>query len=71
MAIDQSQLNPELSTWLKARQSALKIVKTTVTPSGQTLDWIPIESQRPAGKIASAPPNTSMPVRAADAQKPV
>jgi hypothetical protein len=71
MAIDQSQLNPELSTWLKARQGALKIVKTTVTPSGQTLDWIPIESQRPAGKIASAPPNNSMPVRTAEAQKPI
>jgi hypothetical protein len=63
MAIDQTKLNPELVNWLKARQSALKIVKTTTTPSGQTLDWVPIESQDPTGKIASAPPVDSMPVR--------
>jgi hypothetical protein len=71
MANDPVTLNPELSKWLDARQSALKIVKTTITPSGQTLDWIPIESQDPAGKIASPPPNTSMPVRAEDPEKPV
>jgi hypothetical protein len=71
MAIDQTQLNPELSNWLKARQSALKIVKTTTTPSGQTLDWITTETQDPAGKIASAPPTAPMQLRVADAQKPV
>lgn len=71
MAIDQTKLNPELTTFLATRQSALKIAKTTTTPSGQTLDWIPIESQDAAGKIASAPPVTAMPVRTADAQKPI
>ena len=71
MAIDETKLNPELTKFLATRQSALKIVKTTTTPSGQTLDWIPIESQDPAGKIASPPATTSMPVRTADAQKPV
>ena len=71
MAIDQTKLNPELTKFLATRQSALKIAKTTTTPSGQTLDWIPIESQDPAGKIASPPATTSMPVRTADAQKPV
>jgi hypothetical protein len=49
MAIDQRQLNPELSQWLETRQSLLKIIKTTTTPSGQMLDWIPVESQLPEG----------------------
>ena len=71
MAIDQTKLNPELTQFLAARQSALKISKTTTTPSGQTLDWIPIESQDPAGKIASAPPAMTMPVRTADNEKPI
>ncbi len=73
MATDQTKLNPELSKWLETRQSALKIVKTTATPSGQILDWIPVESQDPAGKIATPPPasTASLPVRTADALKPV
>jgi hypothetical protein len=64
----QSKLNPELFKWLNARESALKIVKTTVTPSGQTLDWIPIESQVPTGKIATPPPPGSIPTRIIDAR---
>jgi len=34
----------------------LRIVKTTRTPSGQIIDWVPIESQDPKGKIATPPP---------------
>src|SRR5438270_13140698 len=34
----------------------MKVVKTTRTPSGQTIDWVPIESQGPGGKIATPPP---------------
>jgi hypothetical protein len=56
MAIDQRQLNPELTEWLENRQKQLQIVKTTRTPSGQILDWIPIESQFPDGKVPSPPP---------------
>ena len=48
-------LNPEIAKMLQERQGRLKIVKTTRTPSGQTLDWIPIESQSPI-KIATPPP---------------
>ncbi|MGH9404463.1 MAG: neprosin family prolyl endopeptidase [Terriglobia bacterium] len=69
MEIDRTKLNPELANWLTTRQSSLKIVKTTTTPSGQTLDWIPIESQHPTGKIASPPAVSSMPAAAADAQR--
>jgi hypothetical protein len=71
MAIDQNKLNPELAQWLAARQSALKIVKTTTTPSGQTLDWVPIESQVRDGKIASPPPVTPLPVGSGEKDKPV
>jgi hypothetical protein len=70
MAIDQRQLNPELSQWLEKRQSELKIVKTTTTPSGGILDWIPVESQFTDGKVASPPPVDSMPVHAEDKLKP-
>ena len=72
MPLNQQQLNPELLQWLASRQSTLKIVKTTTTPSGQTLDWVPIESQVAAAvKLASAPPTTLLPVRTEDAQRPV
>jgi hypothetical protein len=71
MAIDQRQMNPELFKWHAARQAGLKIVKTTTTPSGQILDWVPIESQNPTGIIAPPPPTASMPVRAEDKHKPV
>jgi hypothetical protein len=56
MAIDPIQLNPELANWLETRQNTLKIVKTTTTPSGQTIDWIPIERQHPDGEVATPPP---------------
>jgi hypothetical protein len=56
MATEQHPLNPGLVDWLKGRQASLQIVKTTTTPSGQTIDWVPIESQNPSGKIATAPP---------------
>lgn len=48
--------NPEIVQWFQARQSRLKPVLTTQTPSGQTLDWIARESQVPDGKIATPPP---------------
>jgi hypothetical protein len=53
-------LTPEIAQWFEARQSRLKPVRTTQTPSGQTLDWIPIESQVPGGKIATPPPPYSI-----------
>ncbi|WP_437622865.1 hypothetical protein [Sorangium sp. So ce1151] len=44
------------------------IVATTVTPDGQVIDWIPIASQTPDGKIASPP--TASPTSAAAAGSP-
>jgi Neprosin len=54
-------LNPQIAQWFQARQSRLKPVKTTQTPSGQILDWIPIESQVPNGRIATPPAPYSIP----------
>jgi Neprosin len=70
MATDQSKLNPELTDWLQTRQKSLTIVKTTTSPSGLTLDWVPIESQVPDGKIASAPPAPVV-AQAQDKKRPV
>lgn len=50
------QLNPEIAKWFQQRESRRKVVHTTITPRGQTLDWVPIESQVPNGEIATPPP---------------
>src|SRR5450432_3960714 len=47
----------EIARYFEARTRRLKIVHTTRTPSGQILDWIPVQSQHPGGQIASPPPN--------------
>lgn len=41
---------------LAKRQERLNIVATTHTPSGKTVDWVPIESQTTDGDIATPPP---------------
>jgi hypothetical protein len=71
MTMDPKRLNPELHDWLQRRQQNLKIVKTTKTPSGQSLDWIPIESQDRRGKIASPPAKAFLPSHRADATRPL
>jgi Neprosin len=53
--VNQGRSNSDEKDWLSARQSMLKVTKTTTTPHGQTLDWIPIESQG-TEKIATPPP---------------
>ena len=53
--------SPEIVDYFQARQARLKPVHTTRTASGQTLDWVPIESQLAArGKIATPPPPRSV-----------
>jgi len=51
------RLAAEVREYFEERRKRLEVVTTTRTPSGQILDWIPIESQRIKGKIASPPPN--------------
>ena len=71
MDIGQKALATDLSSWLEQRQSQLKIVKTTKSPTGQTLDWVPIESQAPGGKIAPPPPNHATRALVEDRTRPV
>jgi hypothetical protein len=47
--------NPDVGQWLELRQSALRISTTTTTPDGQTVDWVPRESQT-SGEIPEPPP---------------
>ncbi len=54
--IDYPRFQRETVEYFEARLKRLQVVKTTTTPRGQTLDWIPIESQYPRGEIASPPP---------------
>ena len=49
-----------LRDYARARQERLQIVTTTTTDTGQTLDWIPIDSQAPGG-IAEPPPDEADP----------
>jgi hypothetical protein len=62
-------INTELAAWLKARQSALTVAKTTTTPRGYALDWVPIESQSKE-KIATPPPSDLSQTTAPDPKKP-
>jgi hypothetical protein len=43
-----------LEKWLAARRSQLKIDRTTATPHGHKVDWVPVESQTKE-KIATPP----------------
>ena len=56
-------LDPDVGRWLEERQRALHVTKTTITPSGQTLDWVPIESQI-SETIAKPPPAALLETRA-------
>ncbi len=55
-APDRARFRVETAEYFKRRLERLEIVETTRTPSGQTLDWIAIESQHPRAEIASPPP---------------
>lgn len=54
--VDHEAFRAEIVDYFTWRRERLKIVKTTRTARGQLLDWIPIESQHPKGRIASPPP---------------
>src|SRR5216684_2104604 len=57
--------NPEIVSFFEEQRKRLPVFKTTTTPSGQILDWVPIEAQHPQGKIATPPP-ASAPARPSD-----
>ena len=63
-----------LREYFSSRRNRLDIVKTTRTPNGQVLDWIPIESQLRRGQKLATPPSESVPVqmgRGKTRQRPV
>src|SRR6266849_5565128 len=45
-----------LSNYFRRRSDRLEVVSTTRTPKGQIIDWVPIDKQRPGGRIAVPPP---------------
>ena len=51
-------IDHEVIRYHEERLKRLRVVATTRTPSGQILDWVPIESQDPNGTIATPPPAT-------------
>lgn len=61
--IDKKQIREELYEYFKARRNRLDVVKTTRTTHGQTLDWIPIESQIGRGEKIASPPSESVPFK--------
>ncbi|KAH6873459.1 hypothetical protein B0T10DRAFT_541363 [Thelonectria olida] len=54
----QKDNRARITKYFEKQRARLKIVKTTKTPNGQEIDWIPIESQ---GKIAAKPPKLEAP----------
>lgn len=54
--VPHDRYREEITEYFTRRTERLKIARTTKTARGQTLDWIPIESQHPKGLIASPPP---------------
>jgi hypothetical protein len=54
--IEHERFRREIVEYFERRLQRLQIIKTTISPRGQTIDWIPIESQHPGKKIATPPP---------------
>jgi hypothetical protein len=59
-SVDHEVIRAEMVAYFTARHQRLRVEKTTHTPRGQILDWIPIESQHPRGDIASPPPRSEL-----------
>ncbi|MEP6750624.1 MAG: neprosin family prolyl endopeptidase [Bacteroidota bacterium] len=68
MNYDYEDGNPseEMKQYFAHRAEKKRVVKTTRTPGGQVLDWIPRESQHTGGKIATPPPVTGQNIEAKD-----
>ena len=62
VSVNLPATNPEIVAYFQDRLKRLTIAKTTGTPSGQLIDWIPRKSQHPSGKIATPPPLTQTPL---------
>jgi hypothetical protein len=67
---DYLEFERETANYFRERQKRLKIIATTRTPGGQTLDWVPIESQVLTGVIASPPPESTGPILKKERDRP-
>lgn len=56
---DLAKIREEWRAHFAARAARREVVATTKTPSGQTLDWVPIDSQVKRGKVATPPSDSS------------
>ena len=59
--LDAKKVREELNAYFERRRRRLDIVATTRTPSGQVLDWVPIESQTSGRRKIASPPSDSVP----------
>jgi hypothetical protein len=61
-AIPERALKLQVGPGLEQHRGVLQITTTTITPGGQTLDWVPIESQI-GDTIAEPPPAVAQDVQ--------
>jgi hypothetical protein len=54
--VDERKYEEQIRSYFENRLARLEIKKTTETPHGQIIDWIPIESQLERGAKVAAPP---------------
>ncbi len=54
-SINRKANEQEIRAYFEARTSRLEVAASTVTEHGQTIDWVPAESQTGDGRIASPP----------------
>ena len=70
IAIDARKHEREIASYFERRLERMKIVRTTETPLGQTIDWIPIESQLKVGQRIAEPPPGSLETTASYRERP-
>ena len=70
IAIDTRKHEREIVSYFERRLERMKIVRTTETPLGQTIDWVPIESQLKAGQRIAEPPPGSLETTASYRERP-
>jgi len=58
-----------IRSYFETRLGRMEIVSTTETPSGQTVDWIPIESQVRKGESVADPPSDRVRVRLPEGER--
>ena len=61
--LDKEKIREELYDYFGERRRRLEVVKTTRTPRGQVLDWVPIGSQLSRGRKLASPPSETVPLQ--------